>query len=66
MVGTRHTLQSDKPIWRYRLNKSTSVKGVITTDATVEATGVDSEVFEQEAIRYMAWVDSQWPPNQVE
>lgn len=57
------TQPSTEPIWRYRLNKSTSVKGVATTDATVEATGVDHETFQDEAKRYMAWVDSEWPPN---
>ncbi len=66
------TQQNDKPIWRFRVNKSVSVKGVVTTDATVEVTiptdhlnwTVDKAMDEywSVAATFFGKVDREYPP----
>ena len=47
---------------RYRINVSTSVKGVKTYDCTVEMAGVDMAVVLEQSDRLVAELDRRYPP----
>jgi hypothetical protein len=55
-------METEKPIIRRRVNKSVSVKGVVTTEATFEATGLTEEQYINDCSQFFLWVDLHWPP----
>ena len=48
---------------RYRINISTSVKGVKTYDCTVDFTGMSMEVVLAESDALVALLDKRYPPT---
>ena len=61
----RHPVISEaqtKPTIRRRIEKSVSVKGIITTSATFEATDLTDDDYRGQALEFFHWVDTVWPP----
>tara|TARA_R110002110_G_scaffold17639_10_gene75082 strand:- start:2519 stop:2773 length:255 start_codon:yes stop_codon:yes gene_type:complete len=62
-METEITTTATEPIMRYRINTSTSVKGIITFDCTVEGTGADmADVLRQHDV-LMAELYMRYPPE---
>ena len=50
---------------RYRINVSTSVKGIKTYDCTVEMAGVDMTLVLEQSDRLVAALDARYPPPEA-
>ena len=54
-------METEKPVIRRRIEKSVSVKGVVTTSMTYESTGETLEETQRGVVEWFNWGNDTWP-----